>query len=324
MGGSRSTEKAYTGNYGSGFSPNQLSSMAPNYQQGDWSGMTSNLNKGTLATGQKIPTYQAGSNYQFKTPGTSYSFSNPGYSPYQYYTPNVSKIPQQTYSNVLNRGLEGIQQDQKMFGDQTRDAMVSRGLGRSGFNNAAQSRLGRESLQQASNLRSNIGMQQAMSELDLGKFMAGQDLQRQGMQAGEGQFGAGLGQWLQNSQAAENLARSEMDLQRQGMQAGENLSRANQSLQAQLGLSDLQRQQFGTYGTLLNAANEQALQPYQLLAGLYSPALSQEMVTGGKGDPFSALLSSGGDVAGSYFGSPAAGSKGGGSMRDALIHSNFG
>jgi hypothetical protein len=174
--------------------------------------------------------------------------------------------------------------------------MVGRGLGRSGFNNSAQSRLGREALQQASNLRSNIGMQQALGELDLGKFQAGQDLQRQGMQAGEGQFGAGLGQWLQNAQAGENLARSGMDLQRQGLQSQNNLSQASQSLQAMLGLSGLQQQQFGTYGTLLNQQNQQALQPYQMLAGLYSPALSQSFSSGGKGDPFTALMQGAGPI----------------------------
>jgi hypothetical protein len=271
-----SGEKAYKGNYG-GVSAGQLASMAPNTINYDTAGSLNSMRTGTLANGQKIPQYQAGSAYNFKTPGSQYNFT----------TPNVSNVPQQAYGNVLNRGLEGIQQDQQMFGGQSRDTMAARGLGRSGFQTGAQTSLGREAMQQASGLRSNLGLQQAQSELQNAQFGAGQDLTRQGMQAGE------------------NLSRSGQDLTRQGMQAGENNTRAAQSLQAQLGLSGLQQNQLGTYGSLINAQNQQQLQPYQMLAGLYGPALGQSVQTGGKGDPFSALLQAGATGAGMAFGGPA-------------------
>lgn len=370
-------EKAYQASYGSGLNPTQLAGMAPNTPQGDWTGMINNLNKGTLATGQKIPQYQAGTAFRYRTPGTAYKFqstgynpqsyspyqySKPGYTPqsygqYQYNTPNISQMPQQAYQGVLDRGVEGIQQDQQRFGAQARSGMVSRGLGNSGFERGEQTGLGRASMQNAANLRSQYGLEQARSQLDVDKLTAQMDLQRQGMQAGEGQFGATFGegqnqfatalrqwlqgqqagenqfgaqfgegqqqfgagqnQWLQGQQAGENLSRSQMDLTRQGMQASENNTRAQQSLSAQLGLSGLQNQQFGAYGTLLNAANQEAMAPWQQLLSLYSPALGQSVASGGKGDPFSALLSAGATGAGAAFGGPA-GAKGGSAAADAI------
>ncbi len=319
MGGGKGGAKSatYKGNY-SGLSPSQLTGMAPNVPQLDTRGMLSNLRKGTLATGQKIPTYQPGSTYNFKTPGSTFAYKAPAYNPtqyqnFQYSTPNISNIPNAAYQNVLNRGLEGIQQDQSMYGAQATREMGGRGLGRSGLATGAQATLARQAMQNAANMRSQYGLEQAKSQLDVDKLLAQMGMETQARQAGEGQFGAqfgegqkqygaGLSQWLQSQQAAENLARSGMDLQRQGMQSDENRARALQSLQAQLGLSGLQQQQIGTYGTVMNNAADQALRPWQMLASLYNPALGQMLSSGGKGDPFSALLGAGSQIGGAFGG----------------------
>ena len=154
------------------------STAKPNQaMMGDYQSMMGNVRSGTTLSGQKIPQYQAGSAYNFTTP-------------------NVSYAPKSAYTNALNSQLNGMQQDMQQSLAQVNRSFGQRGLGKSGLNYGAQHEVARNHMQNAANARSQYGMQQAKDQIDIDKFTASNDMQRQ------------------------------------GMQAQENLSRANQSLQA--------------------------------------------------------------------------------------------
>lgn len=210
-----------------------------------YQGALSQVASGKMMNGQAIPQYQAGSQFKFNTP-------------------NVAYAPANAYKGALQNSLDGIQQNLKTSQDQTNRSFGARGLGKSGLLQGAQTTLGRQAMQDASTTRRDFGLQQAKDQLDVDKFSAGQDLQRQ------------------------------------GMQAGENLSQAQQSLAAQQALSGIQQNQIGTMGTLYNQMDAQNNKPWEMLSQLYNTNIGTPISSGGqggKGDPFSAMLGAAAQIA---------------------------
>lgn len=307
-----------------------LAQYAPPVPQVDYSGAVNYLKNGTTLSGQNVNQYQAPAAFTYQNTYKPYSFTAPQYqtSPYQQYQyslPNISNIPQQAYGNVLSQGLGSIQQQMQQLQAQANSGVAARGFGgQSGVLDAANTSLGREALQQGSDLSANLGLAKAQAELQNAQFMNQQSLAMQQAQAGEGQFGAnynaaqqqflaGLQQWMQQNQAASNQFGAQNSLATQQAQDQSNLNRATLGLNAQNVLGQQQLQQIGAYGTLANQATQQAMQPYQMLSQLYGQNIGIPMYGGGgsgKGDPFSALLGAGGSIAGSMFGGPAGGMAG--------------
>ena len=215
---------------------------------GDYRSMMGNIRSGNTLTGQKINTYRPGSNFGFKTP-------------------NISYAPQRAYRDSLNNALDGVAQDQHRAMAQATRGASSRGIGRVGLHEGNNTSLAREAMGRSAQLRSDYGMQQARDQIDIDKFSAGQDLQRQ------------------------------------GMQASENLSRAGQSLQAQQALSNILNSQINTVGSLYDRTTQEEMRPYQMMSDLYGKNLQGEQAAqgqGGKGDPLSALLGAGAQAALAY------------------------
>ena len=259
---------------------NQYFSTAPNTSgYGQFGIQTPSLNYGKLAdsvtqgktlSGQNINTFQMPGNFQFQ---------KPNHQAFQYNTPQIQNVPQQAYTNAMNRGIEGIQQDQARFGAQAQAGMSARGLGQGGMANAQQNALARNAANQAAGLRSQYGLQQAQSQVDVAKHMAPIDLQRQQLQAGENQYLSGLDQWLQQSQAAQNMQHGQLGLQ--GQQA----------------LNQMNLQNIGALGSLQSGATQEAMMPYTMASQLYGANLGAPVSGGGgKGDPLSAMLNVGGSM----------------------------
>lgn len=214
----------------------------------DYRNMMGNARFGKTLNGQQIPTYNAGKTFQYNTP-------------------NVSYAPQRAYRDSLNNALDGVAQDQHRAMAQASRGASSRGIGRVGLHEGNNTSLAREAMGRSAQLRSNFGMQQARDQIDIDKFSAGQDLQRQ------------------------------------GMQASENLSRAGQSLNAQQVLQNILNSQINTVGSLYDRTTQEEMRPYQMMSDLYGKNLQAEAAQssqGGKGDPFSALLNAGAQGAMAY------------------------
>lgn len=228
--------------------------------------MSQAITSGTMLNGQKIPTYNPGSNYNFKAM-------------------DISGAPEKAYSYATDRGLEGIQKAQKMFGAQANNQMQSRGLGNSGFARGQQMTLARNAQEQASNMYRDIYSQRAREQVELDKYRAGLDAH------------------MQNAQADENFRRTQ------------------QSLAAQQALQGMQLQQIGALGSLHNQEVQDAMRPWQMITQLYGQNLGAPFSPGegGKGDPFSALLNAGGMAAGAYFGGPV-GAQAGSRAADMATH----
>lgn len=283
---------------GSGETPQyrpQLSSQyGLNIPQIDYGAMQNRIASGQLYGGGRVPQYR---------PQTPYNFT----------TPDISKIPHEAYQNVLNRGVDDIQMQQQMFGAQAARNMGGRGYSQgSGYLGGQQADIARQALMQGAQMTSNLGLEEARSQLDVDKLMGQWGMDTQARQAAEGQFVAGLQQWLQSQQAAEALARSGLSLQaqqafeasrqfgagltqaQQQAQAAERLARSGLDLQAQTQLSDLLLRQAGGMATLGQQSSQQAMLPYTMLAQLYGQNLGVPFqVTQGKGSPLSALLNAG-------------------------------
>lgn len=165
-----------------------------------------------------------GSAYQFSNPGSAYQFSKPSYTATNFSVKDISGAPQKAYDQVRTQNYEDIaRQGKQALGQGIRD-MQSRGLGRSGMSGMAAT-MARQQRESAARSSRDILYNQAMSQLDIDKQLAGMDLQKQGMQADENKYGVGLDQWNQTSQAAENRNQAQMGMQAQQLQAGENQSR---------------------------------------------------------------------------------------------------
>lgn len=296
----------------------------------NYSNLRDRLDQGQLFGGGKVPQYKQTSPYQFNSgnyqtgsfnTGSPYQFNQPKYSAFQFKTPSLQNAPQEAYSNVLNRGLDDIQMQQKMFGAQAARGTAARGYGaNSGYLKGQQSDIARNAMREGAGLSANLGLEQARSQMDIDKTMGAWGMQNQASQAGENKFAPQLAQWMQQMQAGENLSRSGLGLegqkateaskqfganlgqQYQQLQAGENLAQGQLGLQAQTQLSDLLLRQMGGLGSLSQAETQQMMAPYQMLSQLYGANLGTpfQVSQSGKGDPFSALLGLGSSAASGF------------------------
>jgi len=318
----------------------QLAKLAPNIPSIDYNKMQSYITQGKLPTGQTIPRYTAPTPFTFTTPsytattptvGKPFQFTAPTYQPtaykeFEFTTPQIQNVPAQAYGGVLQSGQEQIQQATQSAANQLSKQFASRGLGRSGLLAGAATTLGRSAQEQAASLARDIGLQQALSELDVAKTMGAWEMARQQAQAAQRQFGAtfgedqaryqaGLQQWQQMQQAAENLARQGYALEaarigeqarqfkagleqwRQERQAQQGINEGQLGLQAQEALTNIGLRQLGALGSLQEQAAAQAMRPYTMLSQLYGMNIGIPVpASGGKGDPFSAMLGATGPI----------------------------
>lgn len=104
-------------------------------------------------------------------------------SDFNYSTQDISNIPDQVYQDMLDMQNEQASRGFKGALNQLGARYGAQGFRPgSGLEQASASGLGRNYLEQLSNISRDVGMQRAGSRLDTSKFMSQQDLQRQAMQ----------------------------------------------------------------------------------------------------------------------------------------------
>lgn len=164
----------------SDLSPGQIGGMGLNLPQLDVGGLGSQVEKGRLLTGQKIPTYQASKKFGFQAPDVSGLVGS------------LRAAPQRAYQGALDVGQENIMRGAQRAGAQASRAMGARGMGRSGLLGGAQTDIARQSGQQMADLTRQSSFQQAQDQMRMQQAAAqmglrGEEmgLQTQGMQAGE-------------------------------------------------------------------------------------------------------------------------------------------
>lgn len=150
-----------------------FSNMGPRLPQTDWGRLSNSLNAGTLLSGQKVPMWDPGSAYKFtgmNVPGEAFDAA------------------QRAQEGAVRRAMLGSM-------NQINDQMAARGVGQAGLQEMANTSLGRQAMQDIGTSQAQFGLQKAMQELEMSK-------------------------WLQAAQADEDFRRSQLGLS--GQQALHN------------------------------------------------------------------------------------------------------
>lgn len=194
--------------------------------------------------------------------------------PFQFQAQNISNINPQVYQNMRQQTFEDISRQQNQAQQQANRAYSKSGLGRSAPG-GVQKDIARSGLEAQSTASRGIAGQEAASGVDVAKFNAGQNFGTQQAQAGENQNRSNFG--LQQAQEAYR-----------------------QALQSQQAMSQGLSQRIGTMGSLQQQQQNQAMQPYGMASNLYNSNIgipNTQGARGGKGDPFSAILGAGANIA---------------------------
>lgn len=112
------------------------------------------------------------------------------YDPYQFSLKDISQTPDQVYDQYQKMQEEAALRGAHDAGSALEGILGSRGVGRGGLANAGASSLGRQLLQQYSDIGRTTGLQRAQERSANDKFLAQLDLNRQMQQAGENRWGA--------------------------------------------------------------------------------------------------------------------------------------
>lgn len=202
---------------------------------------------------------------------------------------DIENIPEEVYAD-----MQEMQEEQAARGFRGALEALGQGMGSRGFRGGAKaqglqgaegSSLGRSYLEQLRNISRDIGMQKAQSELDLGKFLSGQDLARQQLQS------------QTNMQRAQYLS----DLQKYAKNFGLNKGQLMGQLTGQMG--QMGSQLAGQQASLLGQQSQAALTPYTLGQNYYGMTAQNKGPEAKKG-MFGSIARAGATIGGAALGGP--------------------